>query len=93
MSKPARVIAVTAVINIIFIAIVVWFLVLNKTIVPLYGIGLNRKLDLSFLAMPLIGYFSLQLLSELVDVALTGSNQEGARLPAGDGAPLLPPRV
>ena len=73
MSKPARVLAVTAVINIIFIAIVVWFLVLNKTIVPLYGIGLNRKLDLSFLAMPLIGYFSLQLLSELVDVALTGA--------------------
>ena len=72
MQKVVRKIAAPTVAYIVSIILVVWFLVLQSTTIPLSYFGLNGQVDLSFLGYPLLTLLVLRYASLLVDNMLVG---------------------
>ena len=72
MQKSVREIAAPTAVCFVASILVVWFLVLQKTTIPLNFLGFNSQIDLSFLGLPLLALLILRYLSLLVDHLLVG---------------------
>ena len=76
MQKAVKEIAAPTVAYLVSIILVVWFLVLQSTSVPLDWIGLSGQVDLSFLGLPLLTLLVLRFAALLVDNMLVGEIME-----------------
>ncbi|MCW4012520.1 MAG: hypothetical protein NWF07_05945 [Candidatus Bathyarchaeota archaeon] len=76
MQKAVKEIAAPTVAYLVGIILVVWFLVLQSTTIPLDWIGLRGQVDLSFLGLPLLTLLVLRFASLLVDNMLVGDIME-----------------
>jgi len=76
MQKAVKEIAAPTVAYLVSIILVVWFLVLQSTTVPLDYIGLSGQVDLSFLGLPLLTLLVLRFAALLVDNILVGEVME-----------------
>ncbi len=72
MEKSVKAIATPTLAYLLSIILTVWFLILQKTIIPLNILGFEFQLDLSFLGLPLLTLLLLRYLSLLVDHFLVG---------------------
>ncbi len=72
MQKAVRKIAAPTVAYLVSIILVVWFLVLQRTTIPLDILGMSGNVDLSFLGYPLLTLLVLRFSSLLVDNMLVG---------------------
>ncbi|MFH1179946.1 MAG: hypothetical protein V1710_06275 [Candidatus Bathyarchaeota archaeon] len=72
MQKSVREIAAPTVAYLVSIILTVWFLILQRTTIPLSLLGFQAQIDLSFLGVPLFALLLLRYLSLLVDHMLVG---------------------
>ena len=72
MQKSVREIAAPTVAWFVAVILTVWFLVLQKTTIPLDFLGLSSQLDISFLGIPLLSLLILRYVSMFIDQMLVG---------------------
>ncbi len=72
MEKRVKEIVLPSVIYVTFLTVMVWFLVVQETIIPLDILGYDVTLSLSFLGAPLIAFLSMKYSSLIADKLLVG---------------------
>ena len=72
MQKSVREIAAPTAAYFVAIILTVWFLVLQKTTIPLDYLGFSAQIDISFLGLPLLVLLVFRYLSLFVDQMLIG---------------------